>query len=168
MGSQVAIVTFADMGSADEVLTELEKLQKEKLVDLTDAVTVIKDESGELKVSETTDFTKGRGAVTGGALGLIIGLILGGPIVGVLLGAGAGALLAKKVDLGISKQKIEMVADSMSDSSSAIFLQIKSVKREGILRALMQDHNGTLYEIELSDEHVSDIDDLLTGMDARH
>jgi uncharacterized membrane protein len=101
-------------------------------------------------------------------LGLIIGLVLGGPIGGLVLGAAAGALIGKKVDLGISKEKIELVADSMDDSSSAIFLQVVSVKQEGILRALMEKYDGTLHEIELSDEHLADIDQSLTDTDLRH
>jgi uncharacterized membrane protein len=165
--STIAIVTFDDMESADEVLKALESLQKDKLVDLSDAVTVIKDEAGELKVSETTDFTTGRGALTGGAIGAVIGIVVGGPIVGLLLGAGAGALLARKVDLGISSDKIEAVAESMGNSSSAIFLEIESIKQEGVIKALMRDHNGTVYEVDLSDEHHAAIDDALTGTDAR-
>ncbi len=167
MSSRIAIVTFEDMDGADQVLEALEKLQKEDMVELSDAVTVVKDESGHIKVSETTDFTKGRGAVTGGALGLIIGIIVGGPIVGLLLGAGAGALLSKKIDLGISEDKIEAVADSMAESSSAIFLEIQSDKGEDLLRALMQDHSGTPHEIEITDEHAAIIDDALTGTDTR-
>jgi uncharacterized membrane protein len=168
MSGQFVIVTFNDMESANLALKDLELLQKQKAVELSDAVTVVKDENGKLKVSETTDFTTGRGAVTGGALGLIIGLILGGPIGGLVLGAAAGTLIGKKVDLGVSKEKIAEVADSMNDSSSAIFLQVESVKEEGVLRALMEKYDGTLHEIELSDEHMADIDQTLTDTNIRH
>jgi uncharacterized membrane protein len=168
MSSQIVIVTFNGVDSADLVLKDLESLQKQGAVELSDAVTVVKHADGELKVSETTDFTTGRGAVTGGVLGLIIGLIIGGPIGGLVLGAAAGVLIGKKVDLGVSKEKIESVANSMDDSSSAIFLQVVSVKQEGILRALMQKYDGTLHEIELSDEHIADIDQSLTDTDLRH
>ncbi|MFL7840445.1 MAG: DUF1269 domain-containing protein [Candidatus Promineifilaceae bacterium] len=168
MSNQVFIVTFDDVKSADLVLKDLESLQKQGDVELSDAVTVVKDADGKLKVSETTDFTTGRGAVTGGGLGLIIGLIFGGPIGGLVLGAAAGALIGKKVDLGISKEKIELVSNSMVDSSSAIFLQVVSVRQEGILPALMQKYDGTLHEFELSDEHLADIDQTLTETDIRH
>jgi uncharacterized membrane protein len=168
MSNQIVIVTFGDVMSADLVLKELESLQKQGNVELSDAVTVVKDAEGKLKVSETTDFTTGRGVATGGVLGLIIGLIVGGPIGGLVLGAAAGALIGKKVDLGISKEKIELVANSMDKSSSAIFLQVVSVKQEGILRALMEQYNGALHEIELSDEHLTTIDQTLTDTDIRH
>jgi len=167
MASNIVIVTFHDMAAADLALKDVEKLQKEKGIELSDAVTVVKDAAGKLKVSETTDFTTGRGAATGSILGLIIGIIVGGPIGGLVLGAAVGALVGKKVDLGISKDKISAVAESMENSSSAIFLQVDALEEAGVLRAVMDKYSGTVHEIELSDEHIADIDDTLSGMDVR-
>jgi uncharacterized membrane protein len=168
MASSIVIVTFEDMTSANQVLAELKQLQKDKTIELADAVTVVKDETGEIKVSETTDFSRRRGAVTGGAIGLVIGIVVGGPLVALLLGAGAGSLLAKKIDLGVSKDKIQAVSDSMNNSSSAIFLQVKQVKDNGILGALMREHDGTVHEIELTDEHEEVLEAALTDTEARH
>jgi uncharacterized membrane protein len=167
MASNIVIVTFHDMAAADLALKDVEELQKEKGIELSDAVTVVKDAAGKLKVSETTDFTTGRGAATGSILGLIIGIIVGGPIGGLVLGAAVGALVGKKVDLGISKDKISAVAESMENSSSAIFLQVDALEEAGVLRAVMDKYSGTVHEIELSDEHIADIDDTLSGMDVR-
>ncbi len=90
---QIVIVTFTEIKSADQVLNDLESLRNEGLVELSDAVTVTKDDEGKLKVSETTDFTTGRGAATGAALGLIIGMVLGGTVGGLVLGTAEGDLL---------------------------------------------------------------------------
>ncbi|MFN2277159.1 MAG: DUF1269 domain-containing protein [Candidatus Promineifilaceae bacterium] len=141
-------------------------MQKEKGIELSDAVTVVKDEGGKLKVSETTDFTTGRGAATGSILGLIIGTIVGGPIGGLVLGAAVGALVGKKVDLGVSQDRISAVAESM-ENSSASFLQVDALEEAGVLRAIMDKYNGTVHELELSDEHIAGIDDTLSGMDVR-
>jgi uncharacterized membrane protein len=167
MASKIVIVTFHDMAAADTALKDVEALQKEKGIELSDAVTVVKDEGGKLKVSETTDFTTGRGAATGSILGLIIGTIVGGPIGGLVLGAAVGALVGKKVDLGVSQDRISAVAESMENSSSAIFLQVDALEEAGVLRAIMDKYNGTVHELELSDEHIAGIDDTLSGMDVR-
>ena len=98
MKTGIAVVTFQDTEGAGKLLDMLKDLEKQKLVELDDAVIVVKDVDGEVKVKETKDLTKAKGAAKGGTLGLVVGLMLGGPIGGVLLGAGAGALASRKVD----------------------------------------------------------------------
>ena len=168
MGSTIAIVMFEDPQKAGQVLKSVKKFEKDKLVELKDAVVVVKDEQGKVKVSETADFTTGRGATFGGAVGFVIGVVVGGPVGGALLGAAAGALTAKKIDLGISKEKITSVTEEMQNNSSALFLQVVSVKKEGLLKALMKDSGGKLLEVELSDEIEADIDEAISDTVARH
>ncbi|MCA9951043.1 MAG: DUF1269 domain-containing protein [Anaerolineales bacterium] len=168
MSSQIGIVTFDSEEKADEVLKSLEKLEKEKMISLKDVAVVVKDSDGKVKVKETADFSKKRGTVTGGTIGFVIGLMVGGPIGGALLGTAAGYFTGKKIDLGVSKDKIQAVTEGMENSSSAIFVQVESVKDAGILPNLMREADGTLYEIDLTDEHEADIDDALSGMVARH
>jgi len=168
MSSTIAIVTFEDPKQASHVLKSVQEFEKEKLVSLKDAVVVVKDDNGKVDVKETHDFTTGRGAAVGGALGFVVGVVVGGPVGGVLLGAAAGALTAKKVDLGISKEKIASVSENMQNNSSALFLQILSVQKEGLLKALVRDSGGEVLEIELSDDHEADIEDALSDSVARH
>jgi len=159
MQTGIAIATFQDTQGAENLLKMLDDLQKQKLVEIEDAVVVVKDETGKVKVKETTDLTQAKGAAKGGTLGLVVGLMVGGPIGGVLLGAAAGALLSRKVDLGIPKDKIEMVVDDMVDGSSALFVQGTS-KREGAFRAALRQSNGTLYDLELTEQAVVDVQTL--------
>ncbi len=168
MSSQIAIITFDSEDKAKEVYESLKKMQKEKLIDLKEAVIVDKDEKGKLKVKESVEFSKKRGAVTGGALGFIIGLMIGGPIGGMLLGGVAGYFTGKKLDFGISKDKIDAVSADMANSSSALFLQFESIENKAAVSALMRDSGGKLYEFDLSDDHEADIDDALAGTVARH
>lgn len=168
MSSTIGIALFNDPKAVDGVLKSIKEFEKEKLIDLKDLVVVVKDEKGGVKVKETRDFTTGRGTVTGGTLGFVVGLIVGGPIGGALLGAAAGALTAKKIDLGISKEKIQEVTEQMGNNSSALFLQIRSVKKEGLLAALIKESGGEILEVELSDDTEADIQDALTDSVARH
>lgn len=159
METGIAVATFPDTEGADRLLKLLNDLEKERLVELDDAVVVVKDEAGKVNVRETTDLTKAKGAAKGGTLGLVVGLMVGGPIGGVLLGAAAGALLSRKVDLGIPKDKIDMVVGDMVDGSSALFVQGRS-NREGAFRAALRQSNGTLYDLQLTEQAVVDVQNI--------
>jgi uncharacterized membrane protein len=164
MKTGIAVVTFQDTEGAGKLLDMLKDLEKQKLIELDDAVIVVKDADGEVKVKETTDLTKAKGAAKGGTLGFVVGLMMGGPIGGVLLGAAAGALLARKVDLGIPKGKIDVLVEEMVAGSSALFVQGTS-KREGVMRAAMLQANGTLHELELTEQAVVDVQNIAETRD---
>lgn len=164
MKTGIAVVTFQDTEGAGKLLDMLKDLEKQKLVELDDAVVVVKGADGEVKVKETTDLTKAKGAAKGGTLGLVVGLMLGGPIGGVLLGAAAGALASRKVDLGIPKGKIDLLVQEMVDGSSALFVQGTS-KREGVMRAAMLQTNGTLHELELTEDAVVNVQNIAATRD---
>lgn len=164
MKTGIAVVTFQDTEGAGKLLDMLKDLEKQKLVELDDAVIVVKDVDGEVKVKETKDLTKAKGAAKGDTLGLVVGLMLGGPIGGVLLGAAAGALASRKVDLGIPKGKIDLLVQEMVDGSSALFVQGAS-KREGVMRAAMLQTNGTLHELELTEDAVVNVQNIAATRD---
>lgn len=164
MKTGIAVVTFQDTEGAGKLLDMLKDLEKQKLVELDDAVIVIKDADGEIKVKETKDLTKAKGAAKGATLGLVIGLMMGGPIGGVLLGAAGGALLSRKVDLGVPKGKIDVLVGEMVDGSSALFIQGTS-KREGVMRAAMLQANGTLHELELTEDGVVNVQNIAETRD---
>ena len=158
MGSAVLIVTFDNEEQGEQALEGLTKWQKEKQIELGDAVVIVKDDEGEVKIHETSDFTTRRGAVAGGAAGALVGLMVGGPIGGLLLGAAAGGLVGKKIDLGISKDEIEAVSESMEKCTSAIAVEIKSVENKEMLAAAVRQSGGKVHELSITDEVAADLD----------
>ena len=157
--TEIAIVTFDDMQKAKEVLASLKHMEKEELVELEDAVVIVKDEHGKLKVKETKDLTTGKGAAKGGVVGLVVGLMLGGPIGGLLLGSLAGALAGKSIDLGVSNEKVEAVSESMADASSALLVQIKSGNKDA-LAAMVRQSGGELHEVSVTEEVASEVSEV--------
>lgn len=157
--TEIAIVTFDDMQKAKEVLASLKKMEKEELVKLDDAVIIVKDERGKLKVKETKDLTTGKGAAKGGVVGLVIGLMLGGPIGGALLGTLAGALAGKSIDLGVSKEKVEAVSESMANASSALLVQIESGNKDA-LAAMLRQSGGELHEVSVTKEVAAEVSEV--------
>ncbi len=151
MGKAILIVTFNDMEKADKAYKTLEQWQKENLIEVGDAVVLVKDEKGKVKVHETHEFTSKKGAVWGGAAGAVVGLMVGGPIGGLVLGAAAGGLLAKGIDMGVSNEEIEAVEESMNDASSAIALQIISIHDKSMLKAMVRELEGTVFELTIDE-----------------
>jgi uncharacterized membrane protein len=159
--SAILILTFDDMKQGDQALKTLKKWQNDKLVELGDAVVLVKDEKGKVKVHETSDFTTKRGAVAGGLAGVVVGTIVGGPVGGLVLGAAAGALAGKKIDLGISNEEIESVSESMEDASSAICVQIKSIENKDILAAAIRQSGAKVHELSLTEDLEMDMEDIV-------
>jgi len=145
------------------VLKFVEGMEKDKLVTLKDAAIVVKDESGELMIKETEDFSILRGVATRGTLGLIIGIVVGG----LVLDGAVGALMAKMADLGVSN-KIEAVTSEMKDGTSALFHQIESVKEKEWLIALVLDSGGKVVEIVFSYGAEVDMGKYYSNYTARH
>ena len=73
---------------------------------------------GKAKFVESKDWGAGRGALLGGAIG-----ILGGPI-GIVAGGSIGALAAKLRDSGFKNDQLETLGKSLGPGSSAVVLEI--------------------------------------------
>jgi uncharacterized membrane protein len=166
VASKIVILTWDRMDRANQALDNIKKAKKDGLLEVEDAVVVVKDEEGNIKVKETEHLTTKKGVVYGGIAGLVIGTMMGGPIGGALLGGAAGAL-AGKIDLGIPNEEIEAVSQSMDDASSAIFAQVRS-GNEDFLAAAIRESGGKQIEFALSEEMEADLEDTLSAATSTH
>ena len=73
---------------------------------------------GSAKFVESKDWGAGRGALLGGAIGLI-----GGPV-GVVAGGSIGALASKLRDSGFKNEQLEQLGKSLEPNSSAVVVEI--------------------------------------------
>ena len=97
-------ISFAGLSRAQEFLLALKGLSEAGHLVMRDAVVVVKDSEGKVRVAETIDPQPGRAAMSGAMWMGLLGLMFGGPVgwlAGIGVGAGVGALTAKLVDLGI-------------------------------------------------------------------
>jgi len=167
MSGTIGVLIFDEQEKAAAFLNTLKQMKKEDQVQLEDLVYVVKDENGRYEIHETTDFTRSRGAVAGGALGLVIGLMLGGPLGGLLLGGAVGWFTGKKIDLGISKDQIIVVEEQMENGSEAVFVQLKEGNLD-LLSAAIKQSGGELIDLSVSDEAMVDVNESLNDFTARH
>src|SRR5436189_6455400 len=75
---------------------------------------------GKAKFVESRDWGAGRGALLGGAIGII-----GGPV-GMLAGGAIGALTAKLRDSGFKNDQLEELGRSLEPNTSAVVVRIAS------------------------------------------
>jgi uncharacterized membrane protein len=73
---------------------------------------------GKAKFVESKDWGAGRGALLGGAIGII-----GGPL-GILAGGSIGALAAKLRDSGFNNDQLEQLGKSLGPNTSAVVVEI--------------------------------------------
>jgi hypothetical protein len=73
---------------------------------------------GKAKFVESKDWGAGRGALLGGAIG-----ILGGPL-GILVGGGIGALTSKLRDSGFKNDQLEQLGKSLGPNNSAVVVEL--------------------------------------------
>jgi uncharacterized membrane protein len=76
--------------------------------------------NGKAKFTESKDWGAGRGALLGGAIGII-----GGPV-GMLAAGGIGALTSKLRDSGFKNDELERLGATLGPNSSAVVVEIAS------------------------------------------
>lgn len=154
--TDLVAVAFDGPEEADRILSELNRLQKEYLIDLADAVVVIRQPDGKVNLKQSVNLI-GAGAASGGLSGALWGSLVGllflnplaGFAVGGLVGAGAGALSGSLVDYGIDDNFIRSLGEKLKPDSSALFVLIRKVQPEKVL-AELERFKGEVLRTSLS------------------
>lgn len=149
--NKLIAVSFNDKTQAAEVLNKLVSLQQDYLLDLEDAVVVVRDDDGKVKIRQSVNLTA-EGAVRGGLWGSLIGLILGGPLGMLFAGsttAAFGAIAGSLSDYGIDDEFIKRVGNELKPGSSALFILLRQLVEDKVLDAL-NGVQGTIIKTSLS------------------
>lgn len=116
-------ISFSDVLRAQEFLIALTRMSASRQLVLRDAVVVVKDDDGRVHVRETVDPQPGTTALNGALWTGLLGLFLGGPVgwlAGMGVGAGAGALVAKFVDVGIPDEWVDWFKAAVHDDTATV------------------------------------------------
>ncbi len=167
--AEFVAIGFDDVHQADRALTELTRLQGEYLIDLEDAVVVVRGPDGAVRLKQSVNLV-GMGAASGGLSGAmwgsLIGLLFLNPLAGFVLGgaigAGSGALSGSLVDYGISDDLIRSIAESLQPDTSALFLLIRKVQPEKVLADAAR-FGGKVLRSSLSPEQEQRLQAALSG-----
>ncbi|WP_203009466.1 DUF1269 domain-containing protein [Pseudomonas paraversuta] len=168
--SDLIVVGFSDTEVADRALTKMVSLSKEHLVELEDAVIVVRNADGKIHIKQSVNLTAlgaTSGLVTGGLWGALVGLLFLNPLagfaIGGALGAGTGALSGSLSDYGIDDQFIKSLSETIPNDSSALFLLLRKFQPEKVLQEL-EDSNfkGKVLRTSLSPEQEQKLQDVLS------
>lgn len=156
--SELVAVGFDNPEEADKVLLKLAGLKKEYLVDLEDAVVVIRDTEGKVHLKQSMNLTAlgaTSGLVSGSLWGMLVGLLFLNPLAGLaiggLAGAGAGALSGSLADYGIDDNFIKSLGETIPNNSSALFVLVRKAQPEKAM-AEFQGLRGRVIKTSLSPE----------------
>ena len=156
--SNLIVLGFDGLHTADEVLNKLRSLQKAHLVDLEDACVVERDKDGKVHLKQAVNLTA-VGAASGGSWGALWGALVGvlflnplaGMAIGALSGAAGGALSGSLVDYGINDDFIKQLGATIPQGSSALFVLVKNATEDKVLPEI-EPFKPRILKTSLSDE----------------
>jgi uncharacterized membrane protein len=159
-------VSFDNVLKAQEYLLAMSRLRQSGVLELHDAVTVTKNEGGNVNVTETIDPTPGRAALSGGMWAGLLGLIIGGPIgwvAGIGIGAGAGAAAAKVIDLGIPDEWVAWFKETVEPGTSTVVVLARHVQVRALATEAARFQGAELLYTSLPDDAIDQLDAAFHG-----
>lgn len=157
-------ISFPDLFRAQEFLTALQRLAANEMLVLEDAVVVHKNDDGKTVVRETIDPQPGRSALSGGMWTGLFGLILGGPVgwfAGTAIGAGAGALTAKVVDIGISDEWVAWFREAVRPGTATVAALASEIVEDALVTEVHRFAGAHLVYANFDDDMMQRLKDAL-------
>ncbi len=148
--ADLIVIEYDDMHQAEEVRLRLQRMQKDYLIDLADAVVAVKDQQGKVKLHQIHNLTA-SGAISGGFWGTLIGLIFLNPLLGMAAGAAAGAVGGALTDVGINDDFMKRMANGFNNGTSALFVLVRKVTADKVL-AELEGTGGKVLHTSLTHE----------------
>jgi uncharacterized membrane protein len=170
MPQQLVVIAVDSPARAQELLLAAGQLASEGKLEIDDAVVLTKSADGKSHKLETTDLTPVEGGVGGAFWGLFLGTLVLGPVGGLVTGAvtgGAGALLAKVIDRGISDEFTKEMESLLEPGRAAVCLLTDHEDAEAVLAELSR-FDGTLVWSDLPDEAAAEITRALASGEHDH
>jgi uncharacterized membrane protein len=147
----LVVIDYENEVKAEEVRIALLKMQKEYLIDLVDAVVVVRDAKGKVKLRQLYDLTT-AGALSGGFWGALIGLLFMNPLFGFAIGAAAGAISGALRDVGIDDNFMKELGATLKPGTAALCILVRQMTPDKVVEEL-QKFGGTLIKTNLCNEN---------------
>jgi len=146
----LVVIDYESEVRAEEVRIALLKMQNEYLIDLIDAVIVIRDAKGKVSLRQLYNLTA-AGAASGGFWGALVGLLFLNPLFGFAIGAAAGAVSGALRDVGIDDNFMKQLGQTLKPNTAALCVLIRQMTPDKVVEEL-QKFGGTLIKTNLGNE----------------
>jgi len=159
-------ISFDDTFRAQEFLTAAHGLAAKHAFTLKDAVTVVKAADGRTAVHETIDPQPARTALSGAMWAGLFGLILGGPVgwaAGIAVGAGAGVVSAKLIDLGIPDEWVAWFKQAVQPGTTIVALLVEDLDADALVAEVARFPGAELVYANLDETTIDRVKDALSA-----
>jgi uncharacterized membrane protein len=157
----LVVIDYESEIKAEEVRLALLKMQKEYLIDLADAVVVVRQPNGKVKLRQLYNLTA-AGAVTGGFWGGLMGLLFLNPLFGIAVGAAAGAVSGALRDVGIDDNFMKDLGETLKPGTAALCVLIRQMTPDKVVEELKK-FGGTLIKTNLCHENETKLREALAS-----
>ena len=135
----MVVLAFDSENGADQGRQKLVELNNQYLLDLVDATEVVRHADNKIKVKNLRSLT-GVGAMGGALWGTLFGLLFFMPLVGFAAGTVSGAIAGHFSHLGVSKEFLKQIEDTMKPGTSALAIVATNVTVDKVVQALAPLH----------------------------
>ncbi|MBX3452271.1 MAG: DUF1269 domain-containing protein [Planctomycetaceae bacterium] len=147
----LVVIDYESEIKAEEVRLALLKMQKDYLIDVADAVVVVREPDGKVRLRQMYNLTA-AGAISGGFWGSLVGVLFLNPLFGLAVGAAAGALSGALSDVGIDDKFMTDLAETIKPGTAALCVLIRSMTEDRVIEELRQ-FGGELIKTNLSHDN---------------
>jgi uncharacterized membrane protein len=148
--STLIAIAYPDADTAERVRGELVQATKEHLLQLEDAVVVVHEPDGKIKLHQAVS-TTGAGAAGGALWGGLIGLIFLAPLFGMAIGAASGALAGKVTDAGVNDDFMKQLGAKLPPGAAALIMLGRADAPDKVLDRVKQ-YGGEVIQTSLDTE----------------
>jgi uncharacterized membrane protein len=135
--SNLIAIAYPDEGTARQVASVLQELQKERSIQFEDMVIAVRQEDGKLKLKQSVGLAS-AGAAGGALWGGLIGLIFLMPLMGMAIGAAAGAAGGAMADYGIDDKFMKELGTKLQPGNAALFVLVRESTPDKVLPRISQ------------------------------
>jgi uncharacterized membrane protein len=158
----LVVIDYESEARAEEVRQALLKMQQQYLIDLSDAVVVVRDAKGKVKLRQLYNLAA-AGAASGGFWGALIGLLFLNPLFGFAIGAAAGAISGALRDVGIDDGFMKNLGETLKPGTAALCVLIHQMTPDKVIDELKK-FGGTLIQTNLCHENDAKLREALASV----
>src|SRR5438067_11796199 len=141
--ANLIVLEFPTAEGADTMLSTLENLQKQQLIQVQDAAIVTWPVGAKKPKTRQLSNLTAAGALGGAFWGFLFGLLFFVPFFGLAVGAAMGALMGHFANYGIDQNFIDQVRAKITPGTSALFLLSSGTVTDRVAEAV----KGQQFEI---------------------
>jgi uncharacterized membrane protein len=137
--TDMVVLAFDSEGGADMGREKLVELNDEYVLNLVDAVEVVRHSNGKIKIKDIRSLA-GIGAIGGAFWGTLFGLLFFVPGLGFAVGAVSGAIAGHFAHFGVSKEYLKQIETSVTPGTSALAILAANVAVDKVVQELSPLH----------------------------